>query len=124
MGFIMLRKVVGAFLIILGLLLIIPDGTEFINVGIGVFLSETFGFTMFQGILISFTLVPAVLIVLGAILMPGSTKGILTNLWGKIIAALRVLTRSPAGLIVIIAVISASYLIYVYIMKPYIETLI
>ena len=120
----MLRKVGGGILIIVGLIFLIPEGLDFLNIGLGHYLSESLGITLFQGILLTYTLIPAVLIVSGAILMPGSTRGILTGLWGKIIAVLRRLLSSPWGLLIVAGLIMLSYIIYVHVIVPYIESLI
>lgn len=120
----MIRKAGGTLLIIIGLIFLIPEGLDFLNLGLGHYLSEVLGISMFSGILLTYTLIPAVLIVSGAILLPGSTSGILTGLWGKITAVLKRLLSSPWGLLLIAGMLLISYIIYLEVIVPYIESMI
>ena len=120
----MLRKVVGGILIVIGLIFLIPEGLDFLNIGLGHYLSDSLGITLFQGILLTYTLVPAVLIVLGAVLMPGSTQGILSSTYRRVMGVFKRLIASPWGLVVIAGLLLMSYLIYTYMLKPYIEAMV
>lgn len=111
-----IRKLLSWILIILALWFFSPPGLppdDIINMVVGGYIADFFNITLTAGILITYTIIPIILLYLACVISPNETNGMFKKMIEKLKGIVRKILSNPALLIAGIIIIIIMYYVYV-----------
>jgi len=122
-----IRRIFGWISIALGFWFLTPPGfppDDFINIFVGDIISQWFGVSLVTGIIVTYTIVPFLLIYGGCVILPGDTHKLFNGFLTKIRDIVLRILRDPRLVVIAIILATIMYFTYVLYISPAVTQLI
>jgi len=111
----LIRRIVGWAIIVIALWMFfpIPGPDDIINIILGDWISQATGVELWFGVALTYTLIPLILLYIGAMILPGNTHQKFHYLLGKVRDIVMRIAQDPRLLLISIVIFIIMYFVYV-----------